>query len=205
MRRSVVAAALAAGALAAGPALGVSGAAAERPTGAGDGCPPAGGFVTYFPESIEYRVRVVLSGCSWYDGNPAFLRGSLVRTDPLADDRVDLVVRCEPGAANPPRRRPPPPFRPGPPLPPLPAPPLPAPHHEFRPTEARQAAGATGEPDEVWSAGDCVLSLRMEHLPVERARYDGELHYPGPDGDKVERISIMCTSAIEVSGCEPAG
>lgn len=45
----------------------------------------------------------------------------------------------------------------------------------------------------------------MNHLPVERARYQGELRYSGVGGEHVERISIDCTTLYETTECTDTG
>lgn len=175
------------------PAGAVGAAGAPPVTSVEDPCPPTEAFYRYFPDSIEYRVRVFLTGCAWYDGGPAVLSGSMTRTGLLGRQTAERTVRCEPAA---------PPLahdhdRHGPGYLDLPAgPPVPEPQLEPPPAHRHD--------EEVRPVDNCVLSLRMDHLAVEHARYEGELRYPGPGGEQIERMAIECTSLYEASGCADA-
>lgn len=156
-----------------------------------DDCPVPLGRYAYDAEHISYKVRVYLASCSWYDGSPMLLRGSLVRSDGLTQGEARVALRCQPGA--------PPPgddpddhtghnsLIPGPP-------------------PIAQEQGESGTPVEVRPADDCVLAVRMTHLPVERAHYEGELTYPVEGGEFTERLSLDCVSAHDVIyKCSPPG
>lgn len=47
---------------------------------------------------------------------------------------------------------------------------------------------------------DCLLDLHLQHPPLERAHYTGELRYPGPEGEVVERISLDCIALFDLGG-----
>jgi len=162
-----------------------------------DKCPvPEGGY-RYFSDFFEYRIRVWLTGCPWYHGETVVVRGSLVRTDPLMGaEQHDMTVYCEPGTPPPADDRP---HAHNAPLPPPPvaepAPAVPGPaesggsHHEDvrRPPES------------------CILSIIVEHPPVEHARYEGELRYPSGLGEQHETMSLDCTTVEDFGGCDPPG
>lgn len=158
-----------------------------------DDCPVPLGRWSYDANRISYKVRVYLASCSWYDGRPMLLRGSLVRSDGITPpEEATATVRCQPGA---------PPAGDDPDdhtghNSPIPAPP-----------PIAQEQGESGTPvDEVRPADDCVLAVRMTHLPVERAHYEGELTYPVEGGDFTERLSLDCVSAHDVIyKCAPPG
>ena len=161
-----------------------------------DRCPvPEGGY-RYGSDFFEYRIRVSLAGCPWYHGEAVTVRGRLVRTDPLSGpEEHDMTMVCEPGA-------PPGDDRPhghasmlGPPPVAGPAPTVPAPTgaNEAHHSEARRP------PD------DCVLSIVVEHPPVEHARYEGELRYPSGLGEQRESLSLDCTTVEDFGGCDPPG
>ena len=158
-----------------------------------DDCPVPLGRWSYDSARISYKVRVYLSGCSWYGGQPTLMRGSLVRTDGVTPPaEAKAVVRCQPGA---------PPPEPDPddhtghnsPLP-------------YPPPVAQEQDGTTQQVDEVRPADDCVLAVRMTHMFVERAHYEGELVYPVEGREFTERLSLDCISAHDVIyKCAPPG
>lgn len=47
----------------------------------------------------------------------------------------------------------------------------------------------------------CVLRLKLEHDPVERAEYTGSFSYPWKDGNEKVDFSYTCTSVVITSGC----
>lgn len=181
MKRTVLVAMLA-GALAVAP-----GAAAEDVPvrKIHDDCPVPEGILRYDTEGMEYRVRLVLSSCDWYHGETVVLTGSLSRDAVVEKAEDTLTVTCEPGA---------PPFLDdgrhhpggggtGPATPVGPTPPPEGPRQDVRP------------------ANNCVLDVHVLHPAVERAHYAGELHYPGPEGEIVEKIAVDCVSVFDVGGC----
>lgn len=187
MTRAMLIAVLA-GALAVAP-----GAAAEDgPVATIDNsCPVPEGILRYDTEGMEYRVRLSLSGCDWYHGQPVVLHGSLVRDSVVEKAEDTLTVSCEQGA---------PPYvddgrhhpgagggEAGPATPVGPTPPPAGPRQDVRPAE------------------NCVLDVHVLHPAVERAHYAGELRYPGPDGEVVETIAVDCVSAFDVGGCSVEG
>jgi hypothetical protein len=167
-------------------------AAAQEVTPIQDDCPVPLGRYMYDSTRISYKVRVYLANCSWYDGRPMLLRGSLVRSDGLTQGEAKVALRCQPGA-------PPPGDDPDDHTghnSPIPAPP-----------PIAQEQGDSGTPvDEVRPADNCVLAVRMRHLEVERAHYEGELTYPVEGGEFTERLSLDCISAHDVIyKCAPPG
>jgi len=167
-----------------------------------DKCPVSEGGYHYASDFFEYRIHVWLTGCPWYHGEPVLVRGSLVRTDPLMGAvQQDMSVYCEPGA-------PATVDRPHGHTSALPAPPVavaepgPAPVPGF-PGPAANGEAHHGEahrpPD------DCVLSIVVEHPPVEHARYEGELRYPSGSGERHESLMLDCTTVEDFGGCDPPG
>jgi hypothetical protein len=168
-----------------------------------DKCPvPEGGY-RYFSDFFEYRIRVPLARCPWYHGETVAIRGSLTRTDPVAgSEQHDMTVYCEPGAppaddaphaghaspVPPPSAAGPAEPDPGPPGPPALSP-SGEPHHE----EAHRP------PD------SCLLSIIIEHPPVEHARYQGELSYPSSAGGQHETLDLDCTTIEDFGGCNAPG
>jgi hypothetical protein len=147
----------------------------------GDECPVPLGRYVYDSEHISYKVRVYLDGCSWYDGRPVVLRGSLQRSDGITQGEATIAVRCQPEAP-----------------PPGPDPDDHTGHNSPIPyIPVVQASGAE-QPEEVRPATDCVLAVRMPHLPVEKAHYEGQLTYPVEEGEFTERLSLDCLSAHDV-------
>jgi hypothetical protein len=148
-----------------------------------DQCPVPLGRYVYDSEHISYKVRVYLDGCSWYDGQPVVLRGALKRSDGITQGEATVALRCQPEAP-----------------PPGPDPDDHTGHNSVIPYVplAAQAGGAGQQADEVRPASDCVLAVRMPHLPVERAHYEGQLTYPVQEGEFTERISLDCLSAHDV-------
>jgi len=162
-----------------------------------DRCPVSEGGYRYGTDFFEYRIRVWLTGCPWYHGESVTVTGSLVRTDPLMmADQNDMTVRCEPGAPPAPYDRghanqsalPPPPVA-------EPAPAVPTPTG----TGGAHHSDARRPPD------DCVLSIVVEHPPVEHARYEGELRYPSGLGERHESLALDCTTVEDFGGCDPPG
>lgn len=162
-----------------------------------DKCPVSEGGYRYGTDFFEYRIRVWLTGCPWYHGQSVTVRGSLVRTDALMmADQNDMTVRCEPGAPAAPDDRghpnhsdlPPPPVA-------EPAPTVPTPTG----TGGAHHAEARRPPD------SCVLSIVVEHPPVEHARYEGELRYPSGLGPQHESLALDCTTVEDFGGCDPPG
>ena len=162
-----------------------------------DKCPvPEGGY-RYGTDFFEYRISVRLTGCPWYHGESVTIRGSLVRTDALMmPDQNEMTVRCEPGApaapydrghANPSAPPPPPVAEPAPTVP--------------TPT----GAGGAHHSEARRPADDCVLSIVVEHPPVEHARYEGELRYPSGLGERHESLALDCTTVEDLGGCDPPG
>jgi hypothetical protein len=181
VKRAVIVAILAA-------ALAVTPAAAAEEAPASDihnPCPVPEGILRYDDLGMEYRVRLVLNGCDWYHGQPVVLNGSLARSSLVEPTEDSLTVRCEAGA---------PPF---------------VDDHRNHPGEGPSGTmspvadtRAAGEPrQEVRPVDNCVLDLHVPHPEVERAHYAGELHYPGPQGEVVERIAVDCVSITTVGGC----
>jgi len=180
--------------------------APRRPAAADDGheitditdrCPvPEGGY-RYGSDFFEYRIRVSLAGCSWYHGEPVRVEGRLVRTDPVTGpDEHDLTVVCEPGAPAA-DDRPHTGHGPGLGPPPVadPAPGLPTP----------TAAGGPHRSEARRPPESCVLSIVIDHPPVERARYEGELRYPSGAGEQHESLALDCTTVEDFGGCDPPG
>jgi len=163
-----------------------------------DRCPVSEGGYRYASDFFEYRIRVWLTGCPWYHGQSVLVRGALVRTDPvMGPESHDMTVHCEPGAppaGDQPHAHqsalPPPPV-----AEPAPAPGFPAPAQsgEAHHAEARRP------PD------DCVLSIVIEHPPVEHARYEGDLRYPSGLGEEHESLALDCTTVEDFGGCDPPG
>jgi len=162
-----------------------------------DRCPVSEGGDRYFSDFFEYRIRVWLTGCPWYDGRPAVLRGSLVRTDPvLGPEQHEMTVVCEAGVP------PPADDRPHAHDSTLPPPPVADPAPGF----PRPAGAQDAHHEDVHRPPDnCVLSIIVNHPPVERARYEGELRYPGPTGEKSETLSLDCMTVEDFGGCDPPG
>ena len=50
-----------------------------------------------------------------------------------------------------------------------------------------------------------MLSIVVEHPPVEHARYEGELRYPSGVGAQHESLSLDCTTVEDFGGCDPPG
>jgi hypothetical protein len=165
-------------------------AAAKEATSIQDDCPVPLGRYVYDSEHISYKVRVYLSTCSWYDGRPMLLRGSLVRSDVVTQEEATVALRCQPGAP-----------------PPGPDPDDHTGHNSPIPAPPPVAQESGEHPAvEVRPADDCVLAVRMPHMPVERAHYEGELTYPVNGSDFTERLSLDCVSAHDVIyKCAPPG
>jgi hypothetical protein len=161
-----------------------------------DNCPVSEGGYRYFSDFFEYRIRVWLTGCPWYHGETAVIRGSLVRTDPLmGPEQHEMTVYCEPGAPAPPEE--PHGHSSALPLPPMTA---------ATPTVPGPAQNGGPHHEDVHRPPDnCVLSIVMEHPPVEHARYDGELRYPSGQGEQHETLALDCTNVEEFGGCDPPG
>jgi hypothetical protein len=189
--------------LSAGPALpraaGAAGAHSD-PVPITDKCPVSEGGYRYFSDFFEYRIRVWLTGCPWYHGEPVVVQGSLSRNDLVTGaEHHAMTVHCEPGAPPPGDDRP----------------------HGHKstlpqPPESRTAIASTGSPvpaqngephhDDVRRPpDDCVLSIVVEHPPVEHARYEGDLTYPSGLGEQHETLTLDCTTVDDFGGCDPPG
>ena|GEM_PF-6407733 len=186
--------------LPAGPARPRAAGAADDHTGPvsiTDRCPVSEGGYRYFSDFFEYRIHVWLTGCPWYHGQPVVVQGSLSRTDLVTGaEHHDMTVRCEPGAPPPANDRP----------------------HGHKaalpqPPDARAAAGSplpapnggTHHDDVRRPPDDCVLSIVVEHPPVEHARYEGALRYPSGFGEQHETLALDCTTVDDFGGCDPPG
>lgn len=163
-----------------------------------DRCPVSEGGYRYFSDFFEYRIRVWLTGCPWYHGEPVVVQGSLSRTDLVTGaEHHDMTVHCEPGA-------------------PPPADDRPHGHKSTLPQPPDSYSGIAGSPvptqngearhEDVRRPPDnCVLSIVVEHPPVERARYEGQLRYPSGLGEQHETLVLDCTTVDDFGGCDPPG
>ena len=162
-----------------------------------DKCPVSEGGYRYFSDFFEYRIRVWLTGCPWYHGESVVVQGSLVRTDlVMGSEQHDMTVHCEPGA--PPAADDRPHAHSGA----VPAPPAAEPAPAFS-TPAQ--SGAAHHEEVSRPPDNCVLSIVVEHPPVEHARYEGELRYPSGSGERHESLALDCTTVEDFSGCDPPG
>lgn len=185
--------------LSAGPALPRAAGAADDHSDVvsiTDKCPVPEGSYRYFSDFFEYRIHVWLAGCPWYHGEPVVVQGSLSRTDPITGVlHHDMTVHCEPGAPPPADDRP---HAHQSTLPPPPesrtaGSPVPAQNGEAHHTDVHRP------PD------DCVLSIVVDHPPVEHAHYEGELRYPSGLGEQHETLALDCTTVDDFGGCDPPG
>lgn len=48
----------------------------------------------------------------------------------------------------------------------------------------------------------CDLETGVDHPPVEAARYDVEVTYPGPDGEATSTLALFCVSSGVTAECE---
>jgi hypothetical protein len=181
--------------LSAGPAV----AADDRPdiVSITDRCPVSEGGYRYFSDFFEYRIRVWLTGCPWYHGESVVVQGSLARTDLITgSEQHDMTVHCEPGAP------PPTDDRPHAHSSALPAPPAARPAAGF---PAPAQSGEAHHEDVRRPPDNCVLSIVVEHPPIEHARYEGELRYPSELGERHETMALDCTTVEDFGGCDPPG
>lgn len=49
----------------------------------------------------------------------------------------------------------------------------------------------------------CDIEIVLEHPSTELARYQGEITYPGPNGEETQRFAAWCGTVAGLSGCLP--
>lgn len=57
-----------------------------------------------------------------------------------------------------------------------------------------------GEPEPIDS---CDIEIVLEHPSTELARYQGEITYPGQNGEETQRFAAWCGTVAGLSGCLP--
>lgn len=58
---------------------------------------------------------------------------------------------------------------------------------------------STSDPEPVRT---CDIEVVLEHPSTELARYEGEISYPGANGDESQRFAAWCGTVAGFSGCE---
>lgn len=135
-------------------------------------------------DSIAYTMEIDLGGCPWWDGSAIEMSGTLTRFDGIQETGALHITVC--GSAAP-----------------TPAPPAQAPSR----TGGARAHGADERPAAAPRAdrprhGTCSIRVELEHLPLDRAHYTGEITFPGPDGERAARFDAECRSLVVTGGCD---
>lgn len=65
------------------------------------------------------------------------------------------------------------------------------------------AEPAEGPPPDPEPVRQCDIELVLEHPSLELAHYQGEITYPGPNGNESQRFAAWCGTVAGLSGCFP--